>query len=296
MLGIRSLKIDNIPESPDEERVAAFNGTGKGGPSKVPGKWRPDLIGPKKSPWNKAATRRFRRHFLKCAQYGDWPAEQVEKALFVHMDTLRSRYRLQNGRGDLDEQLQIAVKASRTSRLKTVSAEVCVSPTLNSLHFQLCRQRTIACQWEEDLANFAPCVQKLCDEGGMSGDESDNNHQPGSYRGQVNYFRVRPVWRAPCVSTWLDVIDKVYVASRFQTNYRATPGNWIRRRHPSNRVNEKAKPVTGLPKNFYDADWLKTLTQKQRSKLKMKRSLELDHTPHVMRYVSCVYRLLVRGC
>lgn len=119
----------------------------------------------------------------------------------------------------------------------------------------------------------------------MSGDESDSNHRPGHYRGQANYFRIRPVWRAPCVSSWLDVIDKVYVAFRFQQNNRATPGNWIRKRHTTNRVDEKATVVSGLPGNFYDGDWLKTLTRKQRRKLQMEPPLNLTHTPHIMRYV-----------
>ena len=119
----------------------------------------------------------------------------------------------------------------------------------------------------------------------MSGDESDNNHQPGRYQGQVNYFRVRPVWRARRISSWLDVIDKVYVAFRFQENNRATPGNWIRKRHPTNRVDEKAKAVFGLPQNFYDKDWLKTLTRKQCRKLQMEPPLDLAHTPSVIRYV-----------
>lgn len=122
----------------------------------------------------------------------------------------------------------------------------------------------------------------------MSGDESDNNHQPGRYWGQVNYFRIRPAWRAPCVSSWLDVIDKVYVAFRFQENNRATPGNWIRKRHTTNRVDEKVKVVSGLPENFYDKDWLKTLTRSQRRKLQTEAPLDLTHTPHVMRYTDSV--------
>lgn len=105
------------------DEITNFNETGKHGPSKTPGRWRPDLMGPKKSPWNKAAARRFRRHFLKCAQYGDWPTEQVEKALFVHMDTLRARYKTQTGQRSLDEQLQATIKAARISRLKTVSVK-----------------------------------------------------------------------------------------------------------------------------------------------------------------------------
>lgn len=286
MLGIRSIKKDGIPENPSAEEITNFNETGRRGPSSVPGMWRLDLIGPKKSLWNKSAVRRFRRHFLKCEQYGDWPAEQIERALFVHMDTLRSRYHAQTGQKNLDERLQMAIKAARISRLKTVSVGfLLLLKKLSILRIQLCRQRLTACQWEEDLADFMPYVQKLCDKGGMSGDESDNSHQPGSYRGQANYFRIRPAWRAPHVSTWLDTIDKVYVAFRFQENLRATPGNWIRKRHPTNRVDEKRRAVIGLPGNFYDVNWLNKLTRKQRKGLRMVDDIPLDHTSHVMRYV-----------
>lgn len=158
----------------------------------------------------------------------------------------------------------------------------------------MARQRKIACDWEADLTKFAPYIRKLCDEGGISGDESDNNHQPGRYRGQVNYFRIRPVWRAPCVSSWLDVVDKVYVAFRFQENSRATPGNWIRKRLTTSRVDEKTKVVPGLPENFYDRGWLKTLTRKQRQKLQMEAPLDLTHTPHVMRYADSVCHVPTR--
>jgi len=123
MLGISNLREEPIPEQPSLDEITNFNETGRHGPSKTPGRWRPDLLGPKKSPWNKAAARRFCRHFLKCKQYGDWPAEQVERALFVHMNTLRARYKTQTDRGNLDEKLQMSIRAARISRLKTVSAK-----------------------------------------------------------------------------------------------------------------------------------------------------------------------------
>lgn len=122
MLGIA--KSDDLPENPDAEEVEEYDETGENGPSSDPGLWRLDLVGPKKSRWNKAAARRFRRHFLECEQYGRWPAEQVEKALFVHMDTLRVRYMTQTGQRSLDERLQAAIKAARVSRLKTVSVKL----------------------------------------------------------------------------------------------------------------------------------------------------------------------------
>lgn len=124
MLGIESLRRNPVPEPPGVEEVEIFNETGTRGPSRRPGAWRPDLNGPKKSPWNKAAARRFRRSFLKSGQYGNWTAEQVEKALFVHMDTLRARYKCQIGQISPDERVQVNIRAARSSRLKTVGLQI----------------------------------------------------------------------------------------------------------------------------------------------------------------------------
>jgi hypothetical protein len=123
MLGIENLRRDQVPEPPSAEEIKHFNETGKHGPSKKPGAWRPDLNGPQKSPWNKAAVRRFCRNFVKSGQYGEWTPEQVEKAAFVHMGTLRSRYKEQSGQRRADERLQVNIKAARASRLKTVSVQ-----------------------------------------------------------------------------------------------------------------------------------------------------------------------------
>lgn len=122
MLGVSRAR-DPVPEPPSAVEVERFNETGKRGPSKLPGKWRPDFTGPRKSAWNKAAARRFRRSFLKSCQYGDWTAEQVEKAIFVHMESLRTRYKDQTGERSRDERLLVNIKAARSSRLKTVSLQ-----------------------------------------------------------------------------------------------------------------------------------------------------------------------------
>ena len=120
MLGIKSLKQEHVPEPPSEDELASYNESKRRGPSKQPGRWRLDLTGPKRSPWNLRAVRIFRRNFLKSKLYGDWPPEDVERALFVHMETLRSRYRQQKGERSLDEYRLQKIKAARRSRLQTV--------------------------------------------------------------------------------------------------------------------------------------------------------------------------------
>lgn len=63
----------------------------------------------------------FRQNFNKSQQYGNRPAGEVERALSVHMDTLRTQRRSRiSGRG-LDGHVQVKKKAVRLSRLKSVS-------------------------------------------------------------------------------------------------------------------------------------------------------------------------------
>lgn len=284
MLGIKNLKRDPVPDPPSTEDIELFIETGRRGPSKLPGKWRPDLNGPRKSAWNKAAVRRFRRSFLKSGQYGDWTAEQVEKGIWVHMETLRARYRDQTGQRSKDERLLDNIRAARSSRVKSVGFQ-CSSHSQKIRIYrppQLIQQRLTACAYDEDLSTCLPYIKKLAEEGGMSGDESDNR-RAGKYKGQAKYFRVRPIWRAPAISSWLDLIDKVYVAYRFQQNHRATPGNWIRKRYDTNRVDANAQAVPGLPQNFYDKDWLKTLNRKQEKRLNMAPPVNLKHSRHIKR-------------
>lgn len=127
MLGIKSLKLEPVPDPPAEEKLAAYNKSKRGGPRKQPGRWRLDLAGPKRSPWNQRAVRIFRRNFLKSKLYGEWPTEDIEKALFVHMETLRARYRHQSGERSLDEYRQQKIKAARRSRLQTVRTMLALS-------------------------------------------------------------------------------------------------------------------------------------------------------------------------
>ena len=122
LLGIKNLRSDPVPDPPGTEETEHFDQTKRGGPSNKPGTWRPDLSGPRKSTWNKAAVRRFCRSFLKADQYGKWTPQEVEKAVFVHMDTLRARYKDQTGQRSKDEYLKFKIKAARASRLRTVSS------------------------------------------------------------------------------------------------------------------------------------------------------------------------------
>lgn len=124
----------------------------------------------------------------------------------------------------------------------------------------------------------------------MSGDESDH-HNPTSRRGDNRqYFRVRPAWRNPGISAWLDIFDKVYISLRYDgAEERASRGNWIRLRTSTNKEDSTSMPITGLPMNFYAPNFVRKLKPKQQAALNMKAPIDLDHTQDMIEYVPCLY-------
>ena len=134
------------------------------------------------------------------------------------------------------------------------------------------------------MARFEKYVDALGRGGGMSEDEPDWRSASGKV--PTNYFVVRPAWRSAEVISWLQVIDNVYLARRFMTDGRTTPGNWIRNRVRSGKVDQTAAPIKGLPVNFYDKEWLKSLPPRKRRGLRVSEAVDLSHTEEMIRLVS----------
>ena len=122
-------------------------------------------------------------------------------------------------------------------------------------------------------------MRKLADEGGMSGDECDRNAK----KTDKKYFIVRPIWRSQEVTEWLHVMDLIYVSSRFAADGRATKGKWVRNRVRSTMVDRESKPIPGLPHNFYDQNWLRSLSPKERRTLKAHEAIDLSHSEEIIR-------------
>ena len=143
------------------------------------------------------------------------------------------------------------------------------------------------CRTNEGLRKFERYVHTLADSGGMSGDESDRNADKtdnlNTKRRDKKYSVVRPIWRSQEVTRWLHVMDLVYVSHRFAADGRATKGNWVRDRVRSTRVDRDSKPIPGLPHNFYDLGWLRSLTPKERKALAVREAIDLSHSDEVVR-------------
>lgn len=132
------------------------------------------------------------------------------------------------------------------------------------------------------MSRFKAYVNKLADEDGMSGDETDRRGKE-PIAGQRKFFIVRPGWRSQEVTNWLRVVDALYMTHRFSLDGRATRGNWVRHRVDSGRVDQGRRPVSGLPENFYDNAWLQRLSEGERNALEMQPAASLGHSAEVLR-------------
>jgi uncharacterized circularly permuted ATP-grasp superfamily protein len=143
---------------------------------------------------------------------------------------------------------------------------------------QLAGTRMTACYAVPALGAFARYVEQLA-VGGMSGDESENSKER-QLREHRKFTVIRPVWRSLEVIPWLQVIDEAHLDSRFSESGRATRGNWVRHRVRSGtRVDDTRPPVTGLPRNFYDEEWLAQLSRTELEALEVQEEVNLEHDP-----------------
>lgn len=153
-------------------------------------------------------------------------------------------------------------------------------PFLRSL--QLIEHRRTVCESHKDMEIFKEYVDILADGGGMSEDEPDPRSValPSTTR---KYFIIRPAWRSQQVTDWLRVMDNVYLDHRFAADGRATRGKWTRNRVRSNKVDQTAEAIKGLPGNFYDEAWLASLSPKKKRRLRIQEEIDLTHTEEMMR-------------
>ena len=114
----------------------------------------------------------------------------------------------------------------------------------------------------------------------MSGDETDHR------QGNLNYVVRIPAWRNPEVEDFFKVLDSLHLSTRFQSNGRAKRGKFPHPRIRSGRPPITGTFVPGLPANFYDDNWLRSLTKFERSQLKIQPRIDLELSPYILRSVS----------
>lgn len=112
----------------------------------------------------------------------------------------------------------------------------------------------------------------------VSGDETD-------HAGELEGFAIKSIpWRSssPAVIKWFRTFDALHMSTRFTLNDRAGPGRFPRVRFEAhNRVEEHAKPVPGLPRNFYNPDFLFSLDKYDREALDIQPDFDLSFSARV---------------
>lgn len=121
----------------------------------------------------------------------------------------------------------------------------------------------------------------------MSDDE--DIHEAGEPRYAVRKLR----WRAASVRPYLQVFDRLHLCTRFTSDNRTTAGGFPRVRLVSNREETPADQylgsITGLPKNFYDSDWLEDLQPYQQASLKIKPEVDLTLPHEIITWVTFLF-------
>jgi hypothetical protein len=113
---------------------------------------------------------------------------------------------------------------------------------------------------------------------GMSSDESDKEAD-GSH---VLSIRAKK-WRHRNLTRWLHDLDTVSLAHRVSTSGTAKKGNWPHRRRFVSGKFSDGPPIRQLPKSFYDASFLASLSDAQLEELEIiDRPYDLTHTPKMV--------------
>jgi hypothetical protein len=283
-------KSPNVPIPSTATATAAevefFEKTSKRGPDLK--RFKVSLTGRPASAWNKRAAEIFAENFVRSGWYQCRDQAFIERTFRTHLHQLRNQFSIQQtiqtrGSESDDERNQALSdkrkKMSRNARRRSVRTSDVQSSTYLILmchSSQLWKRRTDACLVRQDLKKFRPLIQSLTLDA-MSGDETDHTH------GQVRYAVTKLPWRSTAVKGLLKTLDLVHLSSRFSSTGRAKRGAFPHRRTLSSRIEQDATPVRGLPRNFYDPDWLHTLGKHERRALNVQDEVDLSLEPAVLK-------------
>lgn len=106
----------------------------------------------------------------------------------------------------------------------------------------------------------------------------------------MKLFRIKPLdWRSDDLKTILRCADIVRVSKRFildGNEYKTTPGKWPRHRvDPADHKKDvNVQGVPGLPRNFYDKEWLDMRSDWELARLEiLETEVDLSVPPDIQR-------------
>ncbi|KAK7442972.1 hypothetical protein VKT23_015916 [Stygiomarasmius scandens] len=220
------------------------------------------------SPWNLAAINIFVDAFLAEETNKDMKRKDVIVKLKGHMRHLHSMYR-QNQMENSDDK-QERDKASRT---------------VNRRRELLTRRRDAIrglgrCD-DQGMAIASKAMEYLGHDA-MSGDETDNERTrgkgPRKGRDRPRIRRAITVldWRSQELGDFLRKLDACHIASRYNQNGNYGKGAFPDERYPSRRKERYLFTAPrGLPENFYDITWLRSLSADEKRALSIQPKVQL---------------------
>ncbi|KAJ3818269.1 hypothetical protein F5880DRAFT_1491656 [Lentinula raphanica] len=212
------------------------------------------IAGVPKSAWNKGASFVFVEVLVlkKLIPEPDLATrDRIREAFFVRLKTLRGLW-METQKMEENDKEPATVSMKRRQRKYNVGfLTSSIASLLNLFHRRRDVLLTIP-ELKEYIRDF-----DLLGVGGMSSDEEDSEMEEASMRYKVK----EPYWRGQHLTKWLRLLDYVHLESRCSVDSKGNHFGFTRGAAPRLRVadndrSSKSKYVTGLPSNFYDAEWL----------------------------------------
>ncbi|KAI9456349.1 hypothetical protein BJY52DRAFT_1276330 [Lactarius psammicola] len=224
-----------------------------------------------KSVWNRRATEIVVEQY--CRSYNTEEPGEVEKEFLKRLDRIGRDYRQyvrSNEAGSMaGVRGRASVAAERQRRRKRTDT--------------LYQSRLTAIECHETLYRFTPDLKKLS-RGGMSEDESDHGGERGALQGR-RFKIIKTQWRSLEVTQWLRTMDLIYAGTKINEDQTLGPGNQFRQRYPS-ALEQVGYPIIGLPRNFYNERWLRSLSPKQRDELCVEPETDISFSVEERQYAS----------
>ncbi|KAF9487500.1 hypothetical protein BDN71DRAFT_1478605 [Pleurotus eryngii] len=235
--------------------------------------FRPDLECSIYSRWNKRLAELFAEKFVNSVQFSCKDEDAVAFTFLRHLSHLRDRYE------DLTTPWTEANEARKAEK-KVAKAREFRQRSLRHRRREICEQLA---DRDESMRRCLPLWDSMPCEA-VSGDETDHGSSSNRlYRKTVQerFAITKHPWRSPQVKEWFRTFDALHVATRFTLDDRAGPGRFPHFRMDSGRVSQRSRPVPGLPKNFYDPNFLRSLDDDEIEKLNPQPDFDLSFSPRV---------------
>ncbi|KAJ3764236.1 hypothetical protein EV360DRAFT_28627, partial [Lentinula raphanica] len=199
------------------------------------------IAGSPRSAWNKGASHVFVEILEKkkiITKPDNVTRDRIREAFFVRLKTLHGIW-LDKQKMEEDKKDSTALFSKRRQRKYTL--------------FHRRREVIVAIS---ELNTYLQDFDQL-GVGGMSSDEEDGEMDEASLR----YLVKEPFWRSHLLTKWLRLLDYVHLEGRCYIDSDGNTSGYTRGAAPRLRVatndrTSKGPYVTGLPVNFYDAEWL----------------------------------------